>query len=47
VRVFDPEKAKDPLDPDYKRARAQASIIRDDPEEVDEVLRAGGGSGRD
>jgi YVTN family beta-propeller protein len=44
ARIFDPEKAKDPLDPEYKRARAEASVIRDDPEEVDEVLRLGGGN---
>jgi YVTN family beta-propeller protein len=40
-RVFDPEKAKDPKDPDYKQARALPSIVRDDPDEEERVLRGG------
>ena len=28
-RIFDPKKAKDPKDPDYKQARLQPSIVRD------------------
>jgi YVTN family beta-propeller protein len=42
ARVFDPEKAKDPNDPDYKTARRTPSIRRDDPDEEDKVLHAGG-----
>ncbi|MBV8069774.1 MAG: hypothetical protein JO270_07720, partial [Acidobacteriaceae bacterium] len=38
-RVFDPEKAKDPKDPDYKAARKRPSIRRDDEEEEAKVLR--------
>jgi YVTN family beta-propeller protein len=41
-RIFDPEKAKDPTDPEYKKARQTASILRDDPEEEDRVLQSGG-----
>jgi YVTN family beta-propeller protein len=32
-RIFDPEKAKDPKDPDYQKARLTASVSRDDPDE--------------
>ncbi len=32
-RMFDPEKAKDPKDPEYKKAAQTASILRDDPDE--------------
>jgi YVTN family beta-propeller protein len=35
ARIFDPEKAKDPKDPEYKKARRTASITRDDPDEVE------------
>lgn len=42
-RIFDPEKAKDPKDPDYKKARQQSSVRRDDAEEEEKVLKAGGG----
>ena len=42
-RIFDPEKAKDPNDPDYKKARQTASIRRDDP---DEVERGATGNGK-
>src|SRR5690242_6550068 len=38
-RIFDPEKAKDPKDPDYQSARRQPSIIRDDPEEEEKILQ--------
>lgn len=36
ARIFDPEKAKDPKDPEYKMARQMASIRRDDPDEEEE-----------
>ncbi|HLK55029.1 MAG TPA: bifunctional YncE family protein/alkaline phosphatase family protein [Chthonomonadaceae bacterium] len=39
ARIFDPEKAKDPKDPDYKVARTRPSIRRDDEEEEERVLR--------
>jgi YVTN family beta-propeller protein len=42
-RVFDPEKAKDPTDPDYARARTMPSIRMDDDDEMEEVLVLGGG----
>lgn len=35
-RIFDPEKAKDPTDPEYKKARQTISIARDDPDEIEE-----------
>jgi YVTN family beta-propeller protein len=41
-RVFDPEKAKDPNDPDYAKARLAPSIRLDDPEVVDELSEAPG-----
>ncbi len=34
-RIFDPEKAKDLSDPDFKKARQATSIRRDDPDEVE------------
>jgi len=40
-RIFDPEKAKDPNDPDYGKARKLASFPLDDPAEVQKVLRRG------
>lgn len=40
-RIFDPEKARDPLDPDYGRARLVPSFPLDDPTEVENVLRCG------
>jgi YVTN family beta-propeller protein len=40
-RVFDPEKAVDPKDPDYGKARLQPSTPMDDPDEMDKVLRRG------
>lgn len=39
-RIFDPEKAKDPKDPDYVLARSRPSIHRDDPA-VERHLNAG------
>jgi len=40
-RIFDPEKAKDPKDPDYGKARQLPSFPLDDPEEMEKVLRRG------
>jgi YVTN family beta-propeller protein len=40
-RVFDPAKARDPNDPDYKRARLMPSIRLDDPAEIERVLNGG------
>ena len=40
-RIFDPEKAKDPKDPDYGKARLSPSFPMDDPDEMDKVLRRG------
>jgi YVTN family beta-propeller protein len=40
-RVFDPEKAKDPKDPDYGQARKLPSITMDDDDEVENVLQKG------
>lgn len=40
-RIFDPEKAKDPKDPDYGQARRLPSIKMDDDDEVEKVLRQG------
>jgi YVTN family beta-propeller protein len=40
-RIFDPEKAKDPKDPDYGQARKQSSIPMDDAAEVEKILRMG------
>ena len=40
-RIFDPEKAKDPTDPEYKRARQTTSVLRDDPDEEARVLKGG------
>src|ERR1041384_6128369 len=37
-RIFDPEKAKDPKDPDYGKARLLPSIPMDDPD--DKIGRA-------
>jgi len=41
ARVFDPEKAKDPKDPDYGLARRQKSIVMDDDDEMEKVLQRG------
>src|SRR5262245_26037813 len=40
-RIFDPENAKDPKDPDYGKARLLPSVSLDDPDEMEEVLRRG------
>lgn len=40
-RIFDPEKAKDPKDPDYGQARKAPSIAMDDDEEVEKILKRG------
>lgn len=40
-RIFNPEKAKDPKDPNYSQARKRPSIAMDDEEEVDKVLKRG------
>ena len=39
-RIFDPEKAKDLNDPEFKNARQAASIQRDDPDEVEKGANA-------
>lgn len=39
ARIFDPEKAKDPKDPDYGQARKERSIKMDDDDEMEENLR--------
>jgi YVTN family beta-propeller protein len=41
-RVFDPQKARDPNDPDYEKARSEPSIRLDDPAVVDELSGAPG-----
>lgn len=45
-RIFDPEKAKDPNDPDYRKARELPSILRDDPDEEEEIERLGRKGGK-
>lgn len=40
-RIFDPEKAKDPKDPDYGQARRMPFAPMDDPEEVERILKQG------
>jgi hypothetical protein len=40
-RVFDPEKAVDPKDPDYGKARKLPSVSMDDPDDMEETLRRG------
>ncbi len=41
-RLFDPEKAKDPKDPDYGKARMLPSIPMDDDDEMESILKQGG-----
>jgi YVTN family beta-propeller protein len=41
ARIFDPEKAKDPKDPDYGQARKLRSIKMDDDEEMEKILKTG------
>jgi YVTN family beta-propeller protein len=40
-RIFDPEKARDPKDPDYGQARKMGSIPMDDDDEMEKILRRG------
>jgi hypothetical protein len=40
-RIFDPEKAKDPKDPDYGKARLLPSVSLDDSDEMEKILRRG------
>ncbi len=40
-RIFDPEKAKDPKDPDYGQARRMPSIAMDDDDDMEDILRQG------
>jgi len=40
-RIFDPEKAKDPKDPDYGQARKLGSVPMDDDDEMEKILRRG------
>jgi len=41
-RIFDPETAKDPNDPDYGKARKLPSIPMDDDDDLQSILRQGG-----
>lgn len=41
ARIFDPEKAKDPNDPDYGQARLRPSIPMDDEDDMEEILKRG------
>ena len=40
-RIFDPEKAKDPKDPEYGQARKMGSIVMDDDDEMEKILKRG------
>jgi YVTN family beta-propeller protein len=40
-RIFDPEKAKDPKDPDYGKARKLPSITMDDPDDMEDTVERG------
>jgi len=40
-RIFDPEKARDPKDPDYGQARKLPSIPMDDDDEMEKILKKG------
>ena len=40
-RIFDPEKAIDPKDPDYGKARKLPSVSMDDPDDMEETLHRG------
>ena len=40
-RIFDPEKAKDPKDPDYGQARLQRSIPMDADDDMERMLKIG------
>ncbi len=41
ARIFDPEKARDPKDPDYGQARRMKSISMDDDDEMEKILKKG------
>jgi len=41
ARIFDPEKAKDPKDPDYGQARLLPSIPMDDEDDMERILELG------
>jgi hypothetical protein len=41
ARIFDPEKAKDPKDPDYGAARKGSGGLMDDPDEMQDTLHRG------
>ena len=45
-RIFDPQKAKDLNDPDYRRARREPSGPMDDPEEMERLARHGSRTAR-
>lgn len=40
-RIFDPAKAKDPTDPDYRRARLEPHLPLDDPDDIERLARPG------
>ncbi len=40
LRIFDPEKARDPKDPDYQTAARKHSLKRDDPDAVERLSRS-------
>ncbi|MCC6445947.1 MAG: hypothetical protein IT210_21150 [Armatimonadetes bacterium] len=42
TRLFDPARAKDPLDPDYRSARLRPSGPVDDPDEIERLRRLDG-----
>jgi len=46
ARIFDPEKAKDPKDPDYGQARLRPSIPMDDEDDMEEILKRGASEDR-
>ncbi len=45
-RIFDPAKAKDKNDPDYRMARRRPSMPMDDPEDMERLAELGGRSSR-
>lgn len=45
-RIFDPEKARDLRDPDYRQARRARSIPMDDPDDVEQLAAMGARSSR-
>ncbi len=45
ARIFDPEKAKDPKDPDYGAARKSPGVM-DDPDEMEDTEKLGGKESR-